>query len=209
MVELRFDGKEFERLEYWFRDGTPLFHQAVGASLRRTAQNMRKNIKKLSQTVSYLKPDVFNKAIGSVVFMAGGRGVTVFAKSTEEMSASVNVKARNQPAFKFKLSPNRITARKGRRSTSWQSPDVLKGPGLAPLNPRIAGFSRPFIARIGGRKAMYVRERHSGRLSMPRIASPQYFAAFEAVQGPVMEQAGQTFLKRLSHEIDYRLGALR
>lgn len=204
MVTLEFNTKEFARLEAMFRDGTPLFHQATGAALRRTAQNMRKNIRKLSRTVSYLKPAIFSKAIGSVVFIAGNRGVTVSA-----MEASVKVAAPKQPAFRFKLAPNRVTARKGKRSTSWQSPNVLKGPGLTPLNPQIPGFSKPFIANVRGKKAMYARERGTGRLVMPRIASPQYFAVFEAVREPVMREAGETFLKRLNHEIDYRLGALR
>lgn len=195
-MEITFDGREFARLASLFANGDPIFRQSVKAALRRAGSGIRSGLSKGIRAKSYLRGKTVSSALGRLIV------------TNEE--ASVRVAARNQPAFKFKLSPNKITARKGVRSKNWQSPDVLKGPGLAPLNPRIAGFSKPFITKTkSGFKGMYVRERHTGRLAMPRIASPQYFSAFDAVKKPVMREAGETFLKRLNHEIDYRLGALR
>lgn len=191
-MEVYHDTKEFGRLAAMFANAGPLFRQSVTAALRRSGATMRKDIARGARSVSYLQGRVITRSIGRLQVRDG--------------EASLRVAAKNQPGHKFRLSPNRITARKGRRSRDWQSPDVLKGPGLAPLNPRIPGFSRPFIAQIGSLKGYFVRDRASGELLMPAIASPQYFAAFDAVKGPVLKNAGDTFLKRLNHEIDYRLG---
>lgn len=195
-VHVYFDSHEIERLRGLI---TPeLFNKARMGALKRVASNMRKNIRKYMRAASYLSGRDITQAIGRLVAHSGG----------EEYS--IKIAGTSRAAHRFKMQPNRITARKGQRSRNWAAPAVAIGPGEAIRQPLRAGFSKPFIARTAsGLKAMYLREKMSGRLEMPKIVSPQYFAAFDRVKEPVLNEAEATFLKRLEHEIDYRLGLAR
>lgn len=155
---------------------------------------MRSNLGKKMRAVSYLKARELTGSIGRLETSQGG------------MEVSVKVSGHKKAAHKFKMSPNRITARKGQKSINWPSPGVSIGPGSGIKHPSYSGYSKPFIANINGVKAMYVRNKASGELAMPKLVSPQYFSVYEQVQIPVIEEAANTFKKRLEHEIDYRLG---
>lgn len=153
---------------------------------------MSKNIRKGIKEASYLKSSAIASALGKLKFTGN--------------EASITVAGAKKAGHQFKMVPNRITARKGKRSIYWPSPGVNIGPGEPVRYPRKAGYYKPFIAQIQGLKAMYWREKTTGDLKMPTIVAPQYFAAFDKVKDPVLDEAAQAFLKRLTHEIDYRLG---
>lgn len=186
------DDSQLNRLARLFQSSPELFQKAVRSTLRRVGSNMRKNVRKGVKGVSYLKSGDIASAF-SRLKMNG-------------MEVELTVAGSRKAAHKFHMVPNRITAKKGSRSVNWPSPGVKIGPGEPVKHPAKDGYSRPFIANVNGLKAMYWREKSSGKLKMPPVAAPQYFAAFDEVKNPVMSEAEQTFLKRLEHEIDYRLG---
>lgn len=172
------------------------FRNACWNAIKRTGGNVRKNLRRYLRAVSFLKSGEIASAIGKVRF----------ANSNHAVEAAVTVSGRNKVASNFKLVPNRITARKGKRSINWLSPGVLIGPNERIRKPALAGYSKPFIAKTKKLKAMYLRDESTGDLLMPEVASPQYFAAFDQVKDWVAEDAKETFQKRFEHEIDYRLG---
>lgn len=187
-----FDTAQFERLRNLL--SPDLFNKARVGALRRVAGNMRKNIRAGMRAASYLAGKDLTSAIGKLKAQAGG------------VEYSITVAGKKKAAHKFRMTPNRITARKGQRSVNWQSPGVAIGPGEDIRKPSESGFSKPFIAKTKKLRAMYIREKGTSELYFPKIVSPQYFAAFDRVKYPVLEEAEQTFMKRLEHEIDYRLG---
>lgn len=192
-IHVYFDSHEIERLRELI--SPELFNKARVAALKRVASNMRKNIRKHMRQASYLSGKDLTSAIGRLIAHAGG------------VEYSIKIAGQGKAAHKFRMQPNRITARKGQRSVNWASPAVAIGPGEQLRQPLKAGFSKPFIAKTkNGLKTMYLREKMSGRLEMPKIVSPQYFAAFDKVKEPVLSEAKATFIKRLEHEVDYRLG---
>lgn len=193
-LRIEFNNAELKRLHDFFASSSDMFNKARVAALSRTAGNMRKNIRKGLREVSYLAGRDLTSSIGKLVAASGG------------VEFSVTVRGSKKVAHKFRLRPNRITARKGKPSTSWQSPLVHIGPGEAPRQILEPGFSKAFIARTKNGRGLFLREKATGNLIMPKIVSPQYFAAFERVREPVLKDAKETFLKRLEHEIDYRLG---
>lgn len=189
-----FDDREFQRLERLMRGCPDLFRKACKSAIRRAAQGMRAGLGRGIRQKTYLRGREVSGAIGAAQFTSGG------------LEASVRVAGRKQQAHKFRLQPNRVTARKGSPSVSWPSPGVKPGPSEPLLNPGGGAYSKAFIAQRGGLKAMYLREKASGKLVMPTIASPQYYASFKDVHEPLLQKSGDVFIQRLEHEIDYRLG---
>lgn len=187
------DDSDFERLSRLFAGAPALFKKAARTALRRAGGNMRKNIAQGMRGASYLKGRSLTGAIGKLKISDG--------------EASVKVSGPKAAAHKFKMAPSRITARKGSRSVNWPSPGVSVGPGEPVKHLRVAGFSKPFIAKTkNAPKVMLMREKGTGKLKPVRPASPQYFAAFDRVQQPALDEAARAFRTRLEHEIDYRLG---
>lgn len=191
-VHIFYDDRELARLSQAFRDAPEIFGQALRAALRRTGGNMRKNIRQGMKAASYLKSGSIASALGKL--------------KLDGNEAMITVAGAKKAGHNFRMTPNRVTARKGKRSIYWPSPGVNIGPGEPLRYPRKEGYYKPFIAKVKGLKAMYWREKASGDLKMSPIVAPQYFAAFDKVKDPVLNEAEQTFLKRLEHEIDYRLG---
>lgn len=185
------DGGEFDRLRESLKTCPDIFGKALRAALRRVGASMRKNIRKGVKGASYLKARDVASAIGKL--------------RLESDEALVTVAGASLAGHKFRLVPNRVTARKGRRSIYWKVPLVKIGPDEKEIRPERDGFSKPFIARINGLKAMYWREKETGGIRMPPILPPQYFAAFDRVKDPVLSEAEKSFLRRLEREIDYRL----
>lgn len=190
-VAVFYDTKEFAKLQEAFKNSPDIFGKAVRAALRRAGANMGKGVRDKTRAVSYLKMRAIVSALGKL---------KVF-----DNEAMFTIAGAKKYGHDFKLAPNRITARKGKPSIKWPSPGVNIGPGEPLRYPHKAGFSKPFIARYG-EKGLFWREKSTGKLSMPPIVSPQYFAMFDEVQEPVLNEAEKTFLKRLEHEVDYRLG---
>lgn len=191
-VGITFDSAEFGRLADAFRNSPEIFAKAVRAALRRTGANLRKNVRSGIKSVSYFKSGAIAQALGKL--------------QLHDMEVELTVAGSQAAGHKFRMVPNRVTARKGMRSVNWPSPGVQIGPGEPVRHASKTGFSKPFIANVHGLKAMCWREKATGKLSMPTFASPQYFAAFDRVKDPVLNEAEKTFLARLEHEIDYRLG---
>lgn len=188
-----YDDKEFERLAKLCQNAPELFNKAIRSALRRAGHYMRKKVRQGIKSVSYFN----NRDIGYALSRLQYYGAQV----------SLTVLGAQAAGHKFKMIPNRITARKGKRSIYWPSPGVKLGPDEPVRHASKAGFSKPFIMKTkSGLKAMYWREKETGDLKMPTFASPQYFAAFDRVQKPVLSTTGEIFLQRLVHEIDYRLG---
>lgn len=187
-----YDTKEFAKLQEAFKNSPDIFGKAVRAALRRAGASMRRGVRDKTRAVSYLRARAIASALGKL--------------KVADNEAMFTVAGAQKFGHDFKLAPNRVTARKGTPSLNWPSPGVNIGPGEPLRYPRKAGFYKPFIARgKSGLKTMFWREKATGRLSMPPVAPPQYFAAFDRVQEPVLQEAEATFLKRLEHEIDYRL----
>jgi len=192
-IHVFYDDRELNRLSQVFKDSPEIFGQALRAALRRTGGNMRKNVRKGMKAASYLKSADIASAIGRL--------------QLNGMEAALTVAGAMKAGHKFRMVPNRVTARKGKRSIYWPSPGVNIGPGEPLRYPRKAGYYKPFIAKTrSGLKAMYWREKGTNQLSMPTVAAPQYFAAFDRVKDPVLAEAETAFMRRLEHEIDYRLG---
>lgn len=148
------DDHEFAELAKRFDDGTGLFQKSVKAALRRAGSNMRKNLIKGIRGASYLKVRDITDAFDPL--------------QVTDTEARVRVAGRLLPADRFKLVPNRITARKGIRSVNWPSPGVSIGPGEPMRHLEEAGFSKPFITKFkNGHKGMYWREKYSGKLKTP------------------------------------------
>lgn len=204
MIELRIEDGEFERLSNIFGRADPVFRQAVKAAVRRAGGNMRKNVGKGIRGASYLKGKDVSAAIGSLKFAEGG------------LEAGLLVRSINLPAHAFRLLPRKITARKGVLSRKWKEPKFQISPRLKPIYAeRHGGDSRGFVFRSkhGGNLVMGQRglnkEGEKNVVKTVRGVSVQYFAVFDEVKTPVLDEAEQTFLKRLNHELDYRLGVLR
>lgn len=191
-VHIFYDDRELARLSQAFRDAPEIFGQALRAALRRTGGNMRKNIRQGMKAASYLKSGAIASALGKL--------------KLDGNEAMITVAGAKKAGHNFRMTPNRVTARKGKRSIYWPSPGVKIGPDEAVRHAGSDAYYKPFIAQMGGLKAMYWREKGTDKLSMPRFVSPQYFAVFDRVQKPVLSTAGEIFLQRLVHEIDYRLG---
>lgn len=187
-----YDDKEFERLAKLCQNAPDLFNKAIRSALRRAGHHMRKTVRKGIKSVSYFNNRDIGYALSRLQFYGAEVSLTVFGAQAA--------------GHHFKMVPNRITARKGKRSIYWKSPGVKIGPDEPVIHAKKEGFSKPFIAQTKNLKAMYWREKSTGDLRMPTFASPQYFAAFDRVQKPVLSSVGEIFLQRLIHEIDYRLG---
>lgn len=187
------DDSQLDRMARLCQDSPQIFQQALKATLRRVGGNMRKNIRKGIKGESYLKSGVIGAAIGRLQI----RGA----------EAKLTVAGSRLAGHKFRMIPDRVTARKGTRSVNWPSPGVKIGPQEPVRHASDPDYSKPFIIKTkSGLKAMFWRKKADNSLEMPGFAPPQYFAAFDRVQTPVMSEAERTFLQRLEHEIDYRLG---
>lgn len=191
-LQVKFDDGDFARLQSLFAQSPEIFGKAVRGALRRAGGNMRKEARLGIKGASFLKPSDIARALGRLQL------------TSEE--AMFTVADARLAGHKFRLVPNRRTARKGVRSVNWPLTGVRIGPSEPIRYPQKAGFSKPFVAKVKGQKVYYWREKATGDLKSPPIVSPQYFAAFDRVKDPVMAEAEATFLKRLEHEIDYRLG---
>lgn len=186
-----YNDKEFARLAELCKGAPDLFSKAVSSALRRAGTYMRKLVRQEILKASYLDTKSISYALGRLQFYGA--------------QVSLTVHGPNLAAHNFKIDPSRITARKGKRSKLWVSPRVKIGPGEPYKTPKKPGFSKPFMANVHGFKAMYWREKATNTLKMPRLVSPQYFAAFDQVQKPMLSVPGEIFLQRLVHEIYYRL----
>lgn len=187
-----YNDKEFERLAKLCQSAPDLFNKAIRSSLRRVGRYMRKTVHQGIRSASYFNNRDIGYALGRLQYYGA--------------SVSLTVAGAQATGHKFKLVPNRITAQKGKRSIHWPSPGVKIGPDEPVRHASKEGFYKPFIAKMGEMKAMYWREKGTNQLKMPTFVSPQYFAAFDRVQKPVLSTCGDIFLQRLEHEIDYRLG---
>lgn len=187
------DDSEFERLQGLLRSCPDLFRNACKAALKRVGGNMRRNIGKGMRAQSYLKGKEITGSIGRL--------------QLSDDEAKVRVAGRKIPVHKFKLVPNRITARKGQRSVNWPEPKYKLGPKLkSRYGKRDNGESMGFIFRGKYSGKLVMGQRLGKKIKTVYDVTPQYFAAFEEVKEPVMDEAQKTFMTRLEHEIDYRLG---
>lgn len=187
------DDSEFERLQGLLRSCPDLFRKACKAALKRVGGNMRRNIGKGMRGQSYLRGKEITGSIGRL--------------QLSDDEAKVRVAGRKLPVHNFKLIPNRVTARKGKRSVSWPEPRYKLGPKLKPrYAKRDGGKSKGFIFPGQYSGKLIMGQRLGKLLEVVYDVAPQYFAAFEEVKEPVMDEAQKTFMSRLEHEIDYRLG---
>lgn len=177
----------------------------IGRALQDTVGHMRARLTTLIRSESYLKAGNIRKSI--VMYGYGyepGDGYAIGYRDEWDVVAGVHVASNQLPYDSFKLVPNRITARKRLKNNDWPTPAYKIGPGepvrLAPL---MEGASRPFVARIRGKKGIYYRK--GVELLRARGISIQYFAAFDRVSKPVQDSAKDFFIKRLLHEAKYRL----
>lgn len=189
---IAYDDSEFEKLAKLCQGAPDLFNKAVRSALRRAGRYMRKKLRMGIKSASYFDNRAINYALKALQFHGASVSLTVYGAQAA--------------GHKFRLVPNRITARKGKRSIYWPSPGVKIGPDEKVRRASDPAFYKPFIANMNGLKAMYWREKDGGRPKMPTFASPQYFAAFDRVQKPVLDTTGEIFLQRLAHEVYYRLG---
>lgn len=189
-ISIFLEGGDFAKIESLCAKSPALFKKAANSALRKAGASMRRAISKNIRPATFLKGKEITGAISKLKLQAG--------------EVNVVVSGRQKLARKFRLLPNRITAKKGMVSRNWPAPKVAIGPGII-KTPAYASYSKPFIAKINGLKAMYVREKGTGKIKQPKIVSPQYFAVFESVKEPILATAEQSFCKNLHHEIDYRL----
>lgn len=196
-----YDDSEFKQLAELCRSSPNLFRQACRAAIKRAGQGLRQNIRSGIRAQSFLSGKPLSSAISRLKFSEGG------------MEAGILVSSKPMPAHEFRLMPLRVTARKGKRSSSWPEPQYQLGPGLAPRRAsRSNGGSRGFIFRGKNSGKLVLGQRLGegrGKVKTVYGVATQYFAVFDEVKDPAMRNAGQTFMKRLEHEIDYRMGALR
>lgn len=177
--------------------------KAVGRTLKRTVIHMRSLAVRLIKNESYLKAAAIRESITNYEYdFVPDSGYCIGYWGDVDLSAGFSVASRKIPFDSFKLVPNRITARKKKRPDEWPLPGYKIGPRepvrLAPLQD---GMSRPFVAKIQGKKGMFYRD--GKNLVHAKGISVQYFSAFERIHNPVLESAKAFFLQRLEHEMEY------
>lgn len=171
--------------------------KVLKSSLSRTGARLASTVARAIKSETYLKSSDIRAALKKPLVKGSG----------SVMEVEVAVSSVQAPIDKFKLIPNRITARKGVRSSSWRGPSYKLGPKTPVQSPDADyGSSKPFVARLGGKNRLL--RRYGKKLKRVYGYSVQYFAVFDSVEKPALEDARAFFEKRLAHEVDYRLGRL-
>lgn len=186
---------DFGRLHEILADSA-LVKKAVWQSLKRSGQNMKTNIARELAKETYLKNSFVKKSVKKPVL-----------KESLSM-VSVGVESAETPAFRFKLKPNTVTAKKGTHMREARMPGFKIGP-KEPVRyaPQGRGFSKAFNVKNKKGKIVQLHRRESDNELMHVMGpSMQYFASFNRVQETVQTNALEAFQKRLEHEILYRLG---
>lgn len=192
--------ENMERLLAGLDNGSKIVEQAMHSAFGRAGKTLRTYINRGVKRESYFKNHILQQAINKPELEAG--------------AVNVLVNSRIMPAHYFRLFPNKITARKGKRSTSWKEPGFRVAPGLRVRyaersNDKSKGFI--FHSKYSGRLVLGQRgwgksEKNRKVIRTVYGTTVQYFAVFDEVAQPALEAGKETFEKRLLHEIDYRLG---
>jgi len=198
VIELSIDASQFKAILGPLR---AMPKKMIGCLLRagkRAGTAMRTDVAKHVRAVSYLKAADIRGAMRPLRIDSEGSGIRAW----------FNVGSKNLPADRFRLLPNRVTARKGRPSRAWPEPGFRIGP-YSPLMHARGGASRGFIANLNGKKLFTRASRKRGSLRREYGWSVQYFASFDRVKESATKRAMDVFEERLLHEVRRALGGLR
>lgn len=197
-MDLKIDTRDLERVLLPLSGMGSEVNKALRAALQRTGSNMATNIARQIKQHSFLKSGEIRQALSKPLLAGSGGSLRV----------EVRVASRPLPADHFRLTPRRVTARKGKRSINWPRAGFQIGPG-EPVRRLDGGngLSKAFVARLAGR--LFLMQRRGRKLQRVFGYSVQYFAAFDATTTFVMRAARTMFEQRLRHEVQHRLEKLR
>ena len=180
-MELRVDISGMENLILPLKTFPKELEKALRQSLKRTGVHMASQVSKAIKAESYLKSGDIRAALGKPLIKGDANYV----------EAEVRVSGKQSPIDKFKLLPNRATAKKGVRSEKWRGPSYRLGPSVPVITPGASGGSKPFVALARGKKRLM--RRFGKNLKIAYGYSVQYFAVFERVRKASLDDSQEFF----------------
>jgi hypothetical protein len=220
MLSLYIDPKEYERALAPLKNFPKELRGALWNSVKRSLDTAKKEIASGIKEHSYLKRSLINDSISKPQMYSTRRAGNKVTTS-EAITGAVRVASRVLPLDSFKLSPKKITARKGIRSRNWKLSGYRIGP-TEPVetHPGSPGYSPAFVIR--GRKrglrmfqrklGSYYTDPDSGKRKQSVVRAMgytvQYFAAFDRNVAMIHIKTKERFLSVLEHEVAFRLSRM-
>ncbi|MFI3270792.1 MAG: hypothetical protein R3Y11_01640 [Pseudomonadota bacterium] len=213
MIALNVRPKDLEKALLPLQAFPTQVRGALWQSVKRSLTTLKKEVANEIKAVSYLEKGIINKAITKPqMYCKNTRGNKQWSNDT--IMGSIRISTRPLLADKYKFIPNRITARKKRRSAQWSLSAFKWGPNeRARTRDETSQLSKGFIIRgQDSRKLRFVHRRKNSKKKnnfyFATGPAVQYFSTFKQVQKLGFSHAKERFEKTLAHEVEYRLGKI-
>ncbi len=200
MISLQFDTQQMQKQLAPLLAFPQEAEKAVYQSVKKSMMFIRKEIGTELRALSMLQSRKVTSAIGNVRITNSGSA----------LEGVVRVESTPIHLSDYQMSPRRVTAMRGKRSSRWRTLRwrIERGEAFRD-NKGQDGYSMAFAGhgKNSGKLIIFRRDKQNKLHAQwgPRV---QYFMAFERVQDSLTKKAHARFDKLLAHEVEYRLSKL-